>query len=184
METGLGRPSKPTCGEMHHGYEGVGLGVGGSVWGEKNKTCHLPEGPSGAPVEQGQVGCHLNNVISSAWWRTITGVHFTTWAVVSLSAIPAINSTCVSPSVYVPGWPSVLSRWKGNKTNPCCLLSGCWARWSGRAGGGFRDCRQPWSMRIFTLTMLTPFNSASMISKGNGTFSIFMSREDEHVCKR
>lgn len=59
METGLGRPSKPTCGEMHHGYEVWGVGVF-----EVRKTKHVIF--RGAPAEQGQVGCHLNNVISSA----------------------------------------------------------------------------------------------------------------------
>lgn len=41
--------------------EGGGRGAGWGL-GEKNKTYHLPR----APAEQGQVGCHLNNVISSA----------------------------------------------------------------------------------------------------------------------
>lgn len=51
METGLGRPSQPTCGARHRGYGGKGgseeggrkEGVGGR--GEENKTCHLSEGP-------------------------------------------------------------------------------------------------------------------------------------------
>lgn len=52
-------------------------------WGKQNMSSFR-----GALAEQGQVGCHLNNVISSAWWGTITGVRFTTWALVSLSASP------------------------------------------------------------------------------------------------
>lgn len=46
METGLGRPSQPTCGARHRGYGGKGGSEeGGGKEGEENKTCHLSEGP-------------------------------------------------------------------------------------------------------------------------------------------
>lgn len=63
--------------------EGRKVRGGRTRWGKQNMSSFR-----GAPAEQGQVGCHLNNVISSAWWGTITGVRFTTWALVSLSASP------------------------------------------------------------------------------------------------
>lgn len=65
---------------------GLGGGLGGRVLEVRKTKRASSEGPSGAGWRQ--AGCHLNNIISSARQRTITGVHFTTWAAVSLSAIP------------------------------------------------------------------------------------------------
>lgn len=62
------------------GVQQGGVQGGGGCIGKT--TSHLRRDPA----QWEQVRCHLNSVISSAWWSTITGVHFTTWATMSLYA--------------------------------------------------------------------------------------------------
>lgn len=82
METGLVRPSqnphvtKCIMGTGQSEWGGLGGGLGGRVLEVRKTKRASSEGPSGAGWRQ--AGCHLNNIISSARQRTITGVHFTT----------------------------------------------------------------------------------------------------------
>lgn len=106
METGLGRPSQPTCGARHRGYGGKGGseeggGKEGAGWeDEVRKTKHVifPRGPSGAgPGWMPPKQCYF---ISLMGHNNRCTFHHLSFGVII--GFPAINSTRI-PSIYLSG---------------------------------------------------------------------------------
>lgn len=112
----------PTCGERHRWVRLVA-----DVRGGKKQSMLSSEGsPSGAGAAwMPPKHCYFISLMENNKRCTL---HHLSWGVIIY--FPTINSSMYPPSIYVSGWPSVFLCWKGNKTNPRCPLSGCWARWS------------------------------------------------------
>lgn len=105
METGLGRPSQPTCGARHRGYGGKGGseeggGKEGAGWeDEVRKTKHVifPRGPSGAgPGWMPPKQCYF---ISLMGHNNRCTFHHLSFGVII--GFPAINSTRIPINLSV-----------------------------------------------------------------------------------